>query len=425
MIESIDDDVVMLTFIHTADLHLGKVLHEHSLIEDQQYMLDGLRELAEDSAYKALLIAGDVYDRSIPSPDAVTLFSAFLGKLKARRPDLELLILSGNHDSSSRLGFGKELFAELGIHFVTDPEDAATPILIPGDAGEQGAFFLLPFLNPGSLNTVLTASASQEGAQESPLPDAGEGAMPIRSQGRLAQEAAARLEAARCKAKEAGAALTVLGAHLFALGGLEAGSERIFWGTAEQTDIHWFSGFDYVALGHLHRFQKAGPNAWYSGSPLAYSFAEAPHPKVLLSVSLEPGKEPRINPLPVQPLRKLSILKGSFTSFFQDGVGSPDLTPVIQDYLEVELIDTGLVENPLALLRERFPWILSVKQDAALARQLVHGQNPTFWEGATHRRALIDQEDFRDFLIDIYGEADPDKLELFQELLHTIEAEET
>jgi exonuclease SbcD len=421
-----DDCLVMLTFIHTADLHLGKVLHEHSLIEDQQYMLDELRELAEDPSYKALLIAGDVYDRSIPSPDAVTLFSSFLGKLKARRPDLEMLILSGNHDSSSRLGFGKELFAELGIHLVTDPEDAVAPIIIPGDAGEQGAFFLLPFLNPGSLNPVLTASASPEEAQENPVPDAVKGAMPLRSQGKLAWEAAARLEAARCKAHEAGAALTVLGAHLFALGGLEAGSERIFWGTAEQTDINWFSGFDYVALGHLHRLQKAGAHAWYSGSPLAYSFAEAPYPKVFLSVRLEPGKEPQISPLPVQPLRKLSTLKGPFTSFFKDEVCSPDLTQVIEDYLEIELTDTGLVENPLALLRERFPWILSVKQDAALARQLafVHGQNPTFWEGATHRRALIDQEDFKDFLMDIYGEADPDKLELFQELLHTIEAEE-
>ncbi|MDR2633746.1 MAG: exonuclease SbcCD subunit D [Treponema sp.] len=420
----------MLSFVHTADLHLGKVFHEHSLIEDQRYMLDGLREVLEDASHKALLIAGDVYDRSIPSPDAVRLFSSFLGSLKARRQDLEILILSGNHDSSSRLGFGKELFAELGIHLVTDPEDATTPIIIPGSAGEQGAFFLLPFLNPGTLKAELSAPMPQEPVEQKASSievKAGE-AVPLRSQGKLAQEAAARLEAARLKMCKAGIDLTVLGAHLFALGSLEAGSERVFWGTAEQVDINWFSGFDYVALGHLHRFQKAGARAWYSGSPLAHAFEEASHSKVFLSVSLEPGKEPRINPLPVQPLRKLSILTGSFTSFFQEtgfSSGSP-YAQAAQDYLEIVLTDSSLVENPLALLRERFPWILSVKQEAALAHQmvLVHGQSPAVWEGAALRRTLIDAGDFKDFLMDIYGEADADKLALFQELLQAIEVEE-
>ena len=414
----------MLTFIHTADLHLGKVFHEHSLIEDQQYMLDGLRELLEDASYKALLIAGDVYDRSIPSPDAVTLFSSFLGRLKARRPDLEVLILAGNHDSSSRLGFGKELFAELGIHLATDPEDAATPIIIPGSAGEEGAFFLLPFLNPGSLQADLTAPVLQEGTGQADT-EAGETPAPIRSQGKLAQEAAARLEAARLKAGKGGIAFTILGAHLFALGGLEAGSERTFWGTAEQVDINWFSGFDYIALGHLHRFQKAGPRAWYSGSPLAYAFEEASYAKVFLSVTLEQGQEPRINPLPVQPLRKLRTLTGSFTAFFQDP-GEGPYAGAAQDYLEVVLTDSALVENPLARLRERFPWILSVKQEAALARQIVPvpGKSPAFWDGTALKRALIDKDDFKDFLMDIYGEADPEKIELFQELVQAVETAE-
>jgi exonuclease SbcD len=414
----------MLTFIHTADLHLGKVFHEHPLIEDQQYMLDGLREILEDPSYKALLMAGDVYDRSIPSPDAVTLFSSFLGRLKARRPDLEVLILSGNHDSSSRLGFGKELFAELGIHLATNPEDATTPIIVPGSAGAQGAFFLLPFLTPGSLKADLTAPAPQEGAGQGDA-EAGENPAPIRSQGKLAEEAAARLEAARLKAGKAGIDLTILGAHLFALGGLETGSERNFWGTAEQVDINWFSGFDYVALGHLHRHQKTGARAWYSGSPLAYSFEEAAYSKVFLAVTLEQGQEPRINPLPVQPLRKLSVLTGSFTSFFQNPGDSP-YAEAAQDYLEVVLTDSTLVENPLARLRERFPWILSVKQEAALARTLVlaHGQSPAFWEGAALKRALIDKDDFKDFLMEIYGEADPEKIELFQELVHAVEAAE-
>jgi exonuclease SbcD len=408
----------MLRFIHTADLHLGKVFHEHSLIEDQRFMLEGLREVLEDPSYTALLIAGDVYDRSIPSPDAVKLFSAFLGSLKARRPSLEVLILPGNHDSSSRLGFGKELFAELGIHLVTDPEDAARPIIVPGGAGTQGAFFLLPFLTPGSLNADLSVPVPPEGSTDV---EEAEHAAPLRSQGKLAQEAAARLEAGRLKALDAGVDFTVLGAHLFALGGLEAGSERNFWGTAEQVDIQWFSGFDYVALGHLHRFQKAGARAWYSGSPLAYTFEEAAYDKVFLAVTLECGQEPRLSPLPVQPRRKLRTLTGSFTAFFQER-DSP-YAEAAQDYLEVVLTDSTLVENPLARLRERFPWILSVKQDTALARTLVsaHGQGSAFGEGRALKQGLIDTDDFKAFLIDLYGEADPDKSELFTELVHALE----
>ena len=172
-----------MKFLHTADLHLGKVFHEHSLIDDQAYMLDGLAEILEDAAYRALLIAGDVYDRAIPQAEAVNLFSRFLGNLKARRPDLAVLVLPGNHDSSSRLGFGRELLAELGVHFVTRPEDAASPILVRAADGAETAFFLLPFLAPGSLR--------RESGD-----DQGEGEF-LRSQAALAGEAAARLEQAR------------------------------------------------------------------------------------------------------------------------------------------------------------------------------------------------------------------------------------
>ena len=152
-----------MKFLHTADLHLGKVFHEQSLIEDQQFMLNQLLETLKDPSYQALVIAGDVYDRSIPPPEAVRLFSPFLGSLKRERPDIEVFLISGNHDSASRLAFGKELFAELGVHFITDPQDADTPIVITQEnpslpsKKETTAFFLLPFLTAGSLKQELTA----------------------------------------------------------------------------------------------------------------------------------------------------------------------------------------------------------------------------------------------------------------------------
>lgn len=435
----------MIKFLHTADLHLGKILHDCSLIEDQRHMLSQLEEILSGGGYGALLIAGDVYDRSIPSPEAVSLFGSFLGSVKRRCPALQMLILPGNHDSPSRLGFGRELFRELGVHFVTDPEQSGEPVRFD-QQGECCAFFLLPFLNPGSLKTGPEPEAPEDSAEKAPENDAERGAgiqlkpfteepasggSLIRSQVRLAREAASRLEAARCRT---GADYTVLAAHLFALGGLKSESERNFLGGAEQVDPGLFAGFDYVALGHLHRFQKAGANAWYSGSPLAYSFDEADQEKVFLSVELSgagskrenlPGETQgsaekiEVTPIPVSPLRRLRRLEGPFDFFYRDPGKDRILTEAEGDYLEVSLTDKILVENPLALLRRRFPYIMSIKQREAFAALSM--MEPAVRRQGERRGA---SEDFADFLADIYGQADPAKLELFRKLLQELEFEE-
>lgn len=395
-------------------------------------MTDRLAEILSDTSFAALLVAGDVYDRSIPSPEAVSLFSAFLGKVKARRPDLEILVLPGNHDSSSRLGFGRELFAELGVHFVTHPEDAFTPILVKTDSGkvECCAFFLLPFLHPGSLVGELTGG-KDEGR------DAGQDAEPLRSQVRLAEEAVARLEKARQEALAAGAGYAVLGAHLFTAGGLESESERVFLGTAERVPADLFASFDYTALGHLHRFQRAGERAWYSGSPLAYSFEEAKYEKVFLSVELERPETTaetahdtvlKAEPVSIRPLRKLRSLRGSFDYFYKDEAKDPLLKEAENDYIEAVLTDPGLTENPLVLLRRRFPWILSVKQDAAFAALRAARSDalsgPDFPAAAKSGERRSPVEDFEDFLLEIYGGEDPEKSEkigAFKELLEELE----
>jgi exonuclease SbcD len=397
----------MIKLLHTADLHLGRILHEHPLLEDQAAMLDQLGDILAEPSYAALLIAGDVYDRSIPSPEAATLFGGFLEKLRGKRPDLAILILPGNHDSAARLGFGRELFARLGIHIAAEPERAFEPVML-GRSPDACAFFLLPFLYPGCLS---------ETAAHDTIPD------PARSQARLAELASARLETARAEAVEAGASLTVLGAHLFVRGGRESDSERIFLGTAEQVDPGLFAGFDYIALGHLHRFQRAAPRAWYSGSPLAYSFDEADQEKVFLSVELASGSAPAVQPIPVQPLRRVRRLRGSFNFFFKDSAEDPDILEAAKDYLEISLDDEGLVENPLALLRPRFPFLLSIRQGAAFAR--LSAEQPGLETGTASPVAKRSpSEDFAEFLTAIYGNAEADKLALFEELLAELEAEE-
>jgi exonuclease SbcD len=435
----------MIKFLHTADLHLGKIFHDCSLIEDQRYMLSQLEEILSGGSYGAFLIAGDVYDRSIPSPEAVALFGSFLGSVKRRCPGLQILILPGNHDSPSRLGFGRELFRELGVHFVTDPEQSAEPVRFDRN-GERCAFFLLPFLSPGSLKPDPGPDASGDSGEKGPengaerqagtqpnlfAEESGSGTGLIRSQAQLAREAASRLEAAR---RGAGADYAVLAAHLFALGGLKSESERNFLGGAEQVDPGLFAGFDYVALGHLHRFQKAGANAWYSGSPLAYSFDEADQEKVFLSVELSgagsKGKNPfgetsgsaeriEVKPIPVSPLRRLRRLEGPFDFFYRDSGRDRVLAEAEGDYLEISLTGKVLIENPLALLRRRFPYILSIKQREAFAALSV--MEPAIRSQGERRGA---SEDFADFLADIYGQADPAKLELFRKLLQELELED-
>jgi exonuclease SbcD len=417
----------MVKFLHTADLHLGKVFHDYSLIEDQRYMLDALTGILSDPSYAALLISGDVYDRSIPSQEGVSLFSSFLVKLRAARPSLAVLILPGNHDSAARLGFGRELFSELGIHITSDPAAAFQPIMVKA-GGDTCAFFLLPFLNPGSLMEERPLEEAAENLFLREGAAAEESGEPLRAQGKLAELAAKKLEAARRKAVEDGAAWTVLGAHLFAKGGKESESERIFLGTAEQVDSRLFAGFDYTALGHLHRFQKAGPNAWYSGSPLAYSFDESDQEKVFLSVELGGGETevsagerplPRVNPIPVKPLRKPRRLQGPFNFFFRDSARDPAIVEAEKDYLEISLTDETLVENPLPLLRGRFPWLMSIKQ-GALARILRDEALP---DGARREERRSPVDDFSDFLTGVYGEADSEKLSLFRELLEDLDKE--
>ncbi|MDR1048089.1 MAG: exonuclease subunit SbcD [Treponema sp.] len=387
----------MIKILHTADLHLGKSLHDQSLAEDQAHVLKQLAEILKAEEFHALIIAGDVYDRSIPSPEAVGLFSAFLADIKKLKHAPELLVIPGNHDSAVRLGYGKELFRSLGVHFVCDTEEAFRPaVTLRGSEGDSCACFLLPFLGAGSLKN-----------------DEGE---VLRSQAELAAEAAKRLDAAQKECRAQGASYAILAAHLFAGGGRESDSERIFLGGAEQVDMGMFSGFDYAALGHLHRFQKAGAKdgkafAWYSGSPLAYSFDEAGGEKCFISLTLE-GGEARADSIPVQPLRNMRRLAGNFRRFMTEPVQDEELKTAKNDYLEITLTGNELTENALSILKMRFPYLLSVHQGAALS-SLQSGKDRTLNEDRTGRRDIT--EDFKDFLAELYGEAEEDKVKLFNE----------
>lgn len=439
-----------MKFLHVADLHLGRVFHERSLVADQDFVLAQLRRRLAEDEYAALVIAGDVYDRSIPSPEAVTLLGRFLGALKKEREDLAVLVIPGNHDSAERLGFGGELFSELGIHIVTDPRRSTEPVLLRS-GNETCAFFLLPFLYAGSAvpgeddsddpttETGEAAGPDDDGTEPrsaTGVPGTGSktagagtsGAAPARglhTQAERAAAAAVALETARAAALAEGASAAVLVAHLFGIGGKPAESERSFLGNAERVDLSLFSRFDYVALGHLHRCQSVSPNAWYSGSPLAYSFDEAGAEKFFLAVGVgadaAPDGTPALRRLPVTPLRRVSRLEGPFASFLEDGA----YAEYRDDYLELALTDREVVESPQALLRPRFPQLLSIRQEAAFASSSgvadLGGRRGSGDPGSGE--GLV--EDFSAFLELIRERADQEELALFAAMAKEAQSHET
>jgi exonuclease SbcD len=226
--------------------------------------------------------------------------------------------------------------SRLGVHIRTSPEDCATPIIIER-GGEKAAIWPLPFLNAGSFD------ARSEG--ESPR---------LRSQSELFAEALRRI-----RPNLLPDAYNVLVAHCFATGGSTSESERIFVGQAEEVDSSLFDPFDYAALGHLHRFQKAGAKGRYAGSPLAYSFAEGGEDKGFVLVELKAGGfESEL--LPVRPLRAMRRIEGPFSVLAAPGAYSE----YHDDFVEARLTDPEAVLNPADPLRANFPNLLSVRQAA-------------------------------------------------------------
>lgn len=373
-----------MLLLHAADLHLGKTLHERDISADQEAMLEGLLGVLAERRPAALLLAGDLYDRSIPPPEAVSLFGSFLSRAAEADPGLTVVAIPGNHDSAARLSFGTRIMSRAGVHIRTSPEDCVLPVMVERD-GEAAAVWPLPFLGAGAF-------------------DEGEGA--LRGQAELFAEAMRRI-GSRIDAdgRRGRPAYNVLLAHCFAAGGASSESERAFVGQSEQVDAAAFDRFDYVALGHLHRFQKAGAKGRYAGSPLAYSFAESGEPKGFVLVELEEGGGSEAELLPFAPLRSMRRVEGPFSA-----LSAPGAYPEYRDdFVEARLTDPVPVLNPADPLRVNFPNLLSVRQAAfELAAGPAKGPGaPLPGEGP---RSVI--EDFAAFHAEMKGEAPGEEMAL-------------
>lgn len=320
-----------MRFLHTSDWHLGRTLHEHSLLEDQSRFLDDLLAHMDQAGYDALVIAGDVFDRSVPSEEAVALWNGFLERFAAACPGTALVAIAGNHDSGARLAGASRVIERAGVHLRGGAERLEEPVRLPG-----ADLWLIPFLWSGSL-----VREGEDG--------------PLRLQ---SQEAALAEAVARIRARMDASRLNVLVAHCFAAGAEPSESERTLVGTAVQVGTELFAGFDYVALGHLHRPQALGPRVRYSGSPLAYSFSEAGQAKSLAAVTLAKDAAPAVDLVPITPLRPMVSVKGTLDELLAD----PRFSGLGEAYVRVVLTETASLGQPAARLRSRFPLLLELQE---------------------------------------------------------------
>ncbi|MFB6248028.1 MAG: exonuclease SbcCD subunit D [Salinibacter sp.] len=322
-----------MRFLHTADWHLGKLLHGTHLTADQRDLLQTLCGIVEDTEPDVVLMAGDVYDRSVPPSEAVELLDDALCELVVEL-DVPVVVIAGNHDSPDRLDFGSRILRGQGLHVFSKP--SAEPGIVTME-DEHGPVHIagLPYAEPPRARHAL-------GDPEIKTHD---------------EVLAAQAEAARRAFP--GGERSVAVAHVFAQGGELADSERpLAVGGAETVRAARFEGFDYVALGHLHRRQsvEAG-RIEYAGSLMKYSFDETGHAKSVSLVEMDAGGDCAVERIPLEPERDLRRVEGT-PSELQDGP-APDENE--QDYIWVTLQNEGPVVDAMSRIRETYPNALHVE----------------------------------------------------------------
>ena len=327
-----------MKFLHLADLHLGKRVNGFSMLEDQAHILRQILAILDNEQPDGVLIAGDVYDKSVPSVEAVGLLDGFLTELRAR--GVPVLLISGNHDSPERLAFGGRVMDSCGIHVSPVYDGALAPVTLQ-DAFGPVHIWLLPFVKPAHVRRW--------------FPDAD-----IESYTDAMAEAIAHMDIDT-------AARNVLVTHQFVTGGTRSGSEELSVGGTDNVDSGVFAPFDYVALGHLHGAQHIGRETIrYAGSPLKYSFSEARQHKSVTVVTLGEKGDVQVRTVALTPLRELREIRGSYDeltarSFYEH-------TTYRSDYLHLILTDEQDVFDAMSRLRTIYPYLMTLDYDNARTR---------------------------------------------------------
>ncbi|HDU8574110.1 TPA: exonuclease SbcCD subunit D [Vibrio parahaemolyticus] len=327
-----------MKFIHTSDWHLGRQFHNVSLLEDQQAVLEQLIQYIENNPVDAVIVAGDVYDRSVPPTIAIELLNRVVKRICGEL-NTPMILISGNHDGAERLGFGSEQMKRSGLHIISNFEDMLTPVVIETKAAGHVAFYGMPYNDPEQVRYVYKEQVSTH-------------------------DEAHKLIAEKITEQFQSEHRNILISHCFVDGAIESESERpLSIGGSDRVSHEHFLNFDYVALGHLHQPQKKGEEyIRYSGSLMKYSFGEQNQKKGFTLVEI--GKDGFIGTehIELTAPHEMRIVEGELEQILEWGKTDPKN----EDYLLVRLMDKHAILNPMEKLRTVYPNVLHLEKPGML-----------------------------------------------------------
>ncbi|WP_226579175.1 exonuclease SbcCD subunit D [Halobacillus litoralis] len=371
-----------MKILHTADWHLGKIVNYVHMTEDQRLILDQFIDIVREEKPDAVIVAGDLYDRSIPPKHAVELLNNTLTTL-INELQVPVLAISGNHDSPDRLQFGSELFRKQGLFLDSKLKKDRQPVTLYDDDGPVH-FHLIPYVEPAEVAQVFEDDQ-------------------IKSH----QQAAAKLvEDIQDRFNQEERHVWI--GHSFLAGGMESESEErlSMIGGSPYVDAHLFKEFQYVALGHLHQPQRVTRDyIRYSGSILKYSFSEVHQKKSVTVVNMDEKGHCEIEKIALHPKRDFQIVEGHFEELL-----SGDAADHHENYLHIRLLDDGQLVDPMGKLRQVYPNILYLERKRSAS-------NPEMdeLEKVKRRQKLSPADLFASFYEDIKGDELPEKR---QQLIH-------
>ena len=311
-----------MKILHTSDLHIGKRISEYSMIDEQRFILDGILDIAQDEQPDAIILAGDIYDKSIPSAEAVSLFDEFLVRLA--KLGKSIFIISGNHDSPERISFASRIMEVSKIHLSPVYDGTIRPVILH-DGETEVAFYMLPFIKPS-----VVLHYAEEGAEIKTYDDA-------------MRYVISKMDIDKSRRN-------ILIAHQYVTGAERSESEDMVIGGLDNVDASAFDSFDYVALGHLHRPQNCGRETIrYSGSPLKYSISEVYDKKSVTIIEIKADEAPIIKERALTPLHDWHDLRGTYDQLtakdYYEGKGYQE------DYVRITLTDDDDIPDGMRKLR--------------------------------------------------------------------------
>lgn len=378
-----------MKILHTADLHIGKKIFELSMIEDQKYILKQIYDIAVREQVDVVLIAGDVYDRAVPSTEAVSLLDDFLTSLIWAK--IPVIMISGNHDSPERVAFADRILEKRGLYIAGNYCEPLKTVTLEDEYGPV-TFVCMPFVKPAVTGNATASQAVEQMLSTLPVP----------------------LDGSRRQ---------VLLTHFFVTGEQEetpelsdsAGDVNV--GGLDNVPAGLFQNFAYVALGHIHRPQHIGKgNVYYAGAPLKYSFGEALNEKSVNLVELGKPGEVTVSRIPLKPLREMRCIKGKLQDLMsREVLEMPEISR--EDYVQATLTDTEELIDPIGTLRSVYPNVLQILLEK---NQMAEGQA---YESSIHgvKKSTVDL--FAEFYEMLKGEPlDEKRLSVVREVAREAEA---